>query len=621
MTTNVPKPAFTDTGFVPPTELAVLAGVQQDWDAAFGAPLNFGSPINPTPQGQIASSEAACIGDANNMFCALANGVDPAYASGRMQDAIGRIYFMTRLPAQSTIASCVCLGLSGTIIPQGALAIAEDGNLYYAVDGGVIPIGGSITLNFACQITGPIPCAADTVNRVYRTIPGWDSINNPTDGVLGNFVESRQAFEVRRQLSVALNTVGFNTSVYGAVLDVDGVLDASVTDNPNSFPVGFTPDAVVSGSISGTTLTVDSLISGTIAVGQTVTGSSASNVPVANNTTIVSFISGDDWEVSVSQTVALSEMNLGGVVLGPNCLYVAAVGGTDLDVATAAWSKKSPGCPWYDGNTTVTVYDTNVQAPPPGQAYTVVFERPESLPFVFKIRLANNVGIPNNATALIQAAVIAAFAGADDGQRARIGYPVFASRFYAPVAALGTWANIISILIGTPNLPTAVATGSMGASFTGAATGASLVVTSVTGYISVGDLVSGTGVPTGTTILSQDSGTTGGAGTYTTSVATTATAAALTTQSTVVNVASVASGALAAGQFMFDPAGNIDEGTKITAQLTGTPGAAGLYSTSVRQRVPSQSFNAVVADQTLANVAIDQAPTLTAGCIEVEIVG
>jgi phage tail sheath gpL-like len=65
---------------------------------------------------------------------------------------------------------------------------------------------------------------------------------------------------------------------------------------------------------------------------------------------------------------------------------------------------------------------------------------------------------------------------------------------------------------------------------TGTGTGTSLVVTAVTGNIGIGSTVTGTGVPAGTKITNQQSGTTGGAGTYTTSVATTASAAALTFQ-------------------------------------------------------------------------------------------
>jgi hypothetical protein len=66
------------------------------------------------------------------------------------------------------------------------------------------------------------------------------------------------------------------------------------------------------------------------------------------------------------------------------------------------------------------------------------------------------------------------------------------------------------------------------ASFTGTGSGTNLTVSSVTGIIFAGDTVTGTGVPAGTTIVSQTSGTAGGAGVYVTSAATTSSGASLT---------------------------------------------------------------------------------------------
>ena len=67
-----------------------------------------------------------------------------------------------------------------------------------------------------------------------------------------------------------------------------------------------------------------------------------------------------------------------------------------------------------------------------------------------------------------------------------------------------------------------------GATFTGTGSGTNLTVSAVTGTIGIGDVISGTGVPSGTTIVSQTSGTPGGAGVYVTSGATTSSGAAIT---------------------------------------------------------------------------------------------
>jgi hypothetical protein len=507
MPTNVPAPTFGDRGFMSPDEASILAGFIADWLAAIPG-LSFttsgGAPINSTPQGQLVTSESAIYANVMYQFMALTNGVDPAFATGRMQDAIARIYFLSRLPDQSTVVTCTCIGLPNTVIPFGTLVRDTSGNLYYASAGGTIPASGTIDLEFANQTTGPIPCPANSINQIYQAIPGWDTVNNSAPGVLGRNVEGRAPFEARREASVFNGAKNFAPSILGAVLKVDGVLDAYVTDNQNGYQLGVNPEAVVSASISGTTLTISAIISGTIKAGQTVTGADGLGIGVADGTTIISG-SGTSWVVNHSQTVAGTTMNLGGTVLVAHSLYVAVVGGGETDVATAIWTKKPPGC-GYNGNTTVTVYDTSPQYAPPGIPYTVVYEIPDPLSFVVLVQIANSSAVPANANTLIQNAVVAAFAGTDGGRRAGIGSTVFASRFYAGIEGLGDWAEIVEITLGTTNSPAA--------SFTGEITDAVLTASVVTGTIAVGQTLFGESIQDGVTILSQASGTPGGAGDY-----------------------------------------------------------------------------------------------------------
>lgn len=246
MTTNVPSVQFTDAGLVLPTESAILAGVQQDMDNAFGGGLN---PALETPQGQLASSTTAIIGDKNNLFAQYVNQVDPDFASGRMQDAIGQIYFLDRKPATPTAVVATCVGLEGVVISVGATAKASDGNLYVCTEAGTIPASGTIDLNFACTVDGPIACPAGSLNQIYQSIPGWDTINNASDGTVGSNVESRADFEFRRKQSVALNAVNSLQSIYANVLNVTDVLDAYVTENTTNGTI----------TVGGQTLTAHSI--------------------------------------------------------------------------------------------------------------------------------------------------------------------------------------------------------------------------------------------------------------------------------------------------------------------------------------------------------------------------
>lgn len=434
--TNVPVPTFDATGFVVPSTAEVLAGVTEDYQVAFGGLLN---PSLETPQGQLATSTAAVIDNVNADFLFLTQMFDPAYSFGRYQDALARIYFITRNPSQPTTVQALCTGLPGVVIPTGALAVASDGNRYVCTGGGTIPVGGSITLAFACQVVGPIACPAGSLSTIYQSIPGWDAITNIADGVIGNDTETRAAFETRRALSVALNSIGSLPSILGAVLSVPDVLDAYVTEN-------------------------------------------------VQNT---------------AQTI-------GGKLLNPNSLYVAAVGGDATAIAEAIWSKKAPGCA-YNGNTTVTVYDTSAGYVAPYPSYAVSFQIPAALPILFAVNINNTTLVPADAATQIQNAIISAFAGGDGGPRAKIGTNVFASRFYAPVALLGTWAQIVSIQIGSNNATSAV--------FTGAVAGTTLTVSAVSsGTLAVGQTISDTtgNLTVGTRITALGTGS-GGTGTYTVS--------------------------------------------------------------------------------------------------------
>jgi hypothetical protein len=123
-----------------------------------------------------------------------------------------------------------------------------------------------------------------------------------------------------------------------------------------------------------------------------------------------------------------------------------------------------------------------------------------------------------------------------------------------------------------------VVTGAIGASFTATGSSTNLTTSAQTGYLSVGDIVAGVGIPLGTTIVSQTSGTTGAAGVYVTSVATTAAAAACTSTSKVLVVSAVTSGTVRPTDGV--TGGTIIANTVVTAQLTGTTGGVGNYSLS-----------------------------------------
>lgn len=237
-TTSVPPITWTNGVPTVPTEQAILAGRGADFQAAFGAALNI-APT--TPQGQVIASDTAIIGDANANIALVATMVDPNFAEGPWQDAIGAIYFLERIAAAGSVVTCTVNGAVNTPIPAGALMQDPSGYLWAAT--GLITIGsnGTATGTFQCQTVGPIALGSGITCTPYSSVSGWDRVITASAASQGRLVESRAQFENRRRQSVAINSHGTTQTIQGNLLDVADVLSAVVIDNPTGSVVNVGP--------------------------------------------------------------------------------------------------------------------------------------------------------------------------------------------------------------------------------------------------------------------------------------------------------------------------------------------------------------------------------------------
>jgi len=223
-------------------------------------------------------------------------------------------------------------------------------------------------------------------------------------------------------------------------------------------------------------------------------------------TSTVTSGSGSTWTISPSQTVSTTTlMQFGGVQISPNNIYCSVAGGTAAAVAQAIFNKKPPGIP-MQGNTSTTVYDTSAPYAPPGIPYTITYEDPADVEIYVNVNLFNSPAIPQNGVALVQNAVINAFIGNDGGLRQQMGSNILAGRFYSGIYALGQWAMITSLTLGSSASPAFSVTGSL--------SGTTLTVTATGGALAAGQVLYGTGIISGTQIMSQLTGSTGSTGTY-----------------------------------------------------------------------------------------------------------
>lgn len=440
--TAVPIPSFTDRGFIVPQQSEIVTGINSDWNGAFGGNLNLAPN---TPQGQLIASQAALLGALNDQMVAMFNGVDPMLASGIMQDAIGEIYFIQRLPAQATGITVDCGGGAGVVIPENAYVTDNNNNVYFNTSQGTIAPNGHVSLQFACTQTGPIPVPATVT--IFTVVPQWNTAV-VTAGVIGNNVERRTQFELRRSRSVSINGQSTLSTIYAVVAAVPEVLELFVIDNPQ-------PTNTV---IGGLTLPPNSIyvcVAGGFdpnAVAAAIYSKKPVGIPYFPGNTTVN-------------------------VQDPNPIYIK--NGT------------------YIGPFTPVVFETAIGAP---VCFNVTIYSPSV-----------NSTVPSDAATQVGQAIQNAFTGVDPpgSIAASIGSIIFASQPYiTAINDLGSWAQVVSISVGVGLLGTINAGAGNIAAFTGSIAGTTLTVSGgVTGTIAIGMFVFGANVLPGT-IINSGSGST-----------------------------------------------------------------------------------------------------------------
>jgi len=404
MSTNVPTPTFTPTGLVVPAEQDVLAGVQADWVSSFALSGKTLSTELTTPQGQLESSQSFMV---EAWFAAMAQiiaNVDPMTSSGVYQDALGRIYFLTRQAATFATVQAVVTGTPGATLPAGSQAVSSDGSIWATTADAVYSSGpGTASVTFQALVAGSVPAAGVNDLKIYQAVPNWVAVSNSAGSTPGTDTENRVEFETRRAASVQIGGVGQAANVRAAVANVTGVTDLFVYNNGGDTAINY---GVTSYPIPAHSIAIS------------VTGGSNADIAAAIN----------------------SKLDCG--------CGMSTVGGLGTLV-------------------TVNVQDTvNYVAPYP--TYPVRFIRPANTNIYITVNVANLSTLPADYINQVQTAVAAAFASgftSNDGtivvSRARIGGQIIAAEFAAPILALGN-ITPVTLFIGTSPAPASSASTTMG---------------------------------------------------------------------------------------------------------------------------------------------------------------
>lgn len=236
------KLAFTPFGIVALDSSIILQQVQNDWINAF-ASLGVLNVDESTPQGQLIVSQTNMVVDEQTLWLEILQQFNINTATGIWLNALGNIILgRTQKQANSTQVTCQLTGLAGTVI-NGLDTVdpaqASDGTYTYSCKTTTtIGLDGTGIAIFVNDITGALPCPANTLNTIVTTtVSGWDTINNATSGVVGSDAETESQYRFRLTQTSQINGKSIDGTIESGVFQLEGVQSCVVRSNRTKLPI------------------------------------------------------------------------------------------------------------------------------------------------------------------------------------------------------------------------------------------------------------------------------------------------------------------------------------------------------------------------------------------------
>lgn len=218
------------TGTIAIDTTDLLADVEKEWTAAFGAALDLDSS---TPQGTMIAAETVARTSVMKNNADLANTINPNLSYGVFLDAICALMGIERGVNQSTVGSDVIVsGDPSTNIQAGSRVQTSNGDIFVLVNSITIPPSRNIGAVFQSQEYGQIPLPLESLTIIDGTI-GWGSATVTPDTVVtpGTDAYTDPQLKNARQQQLAKQGTGSTAAIAAALLNVPNVTSAQIVEN------------------------------------------------------------------------------------------------------------------------------------------------------------------------------------------------------------------------------------------------------------------------------------------------------------------------------------------------------------------------------------------------------
>lgn len=232
---------LTSDGLEVATFDEIKSDIEADLKADLGASLNLSAT---SVFGQLIGTVTDRIADLHQLLQAVYRSFHPDSATGDALENVAAITGVTRLGAtkstfssDNTPSNPLTVNLNaGVTLPVGRIVRVPDGPRFITTEE-VTNSGGSpadVSVDAEAEDAGAVVANAATVTEIVTPVSGWNSVTNAADASVGREIETDAELRVRREQLLRVQGAGTVEAIRADVLDVSGVTQATVFNNPSS---------------------------------------------------------------------------------------------------------------------------------------------------------------------------------------------------------------------------------------------------------------------------------------------------------------------------------------------------------------------------------------------------
>ncbi|MBR3163757.1 baseplate J/gp47 family protein [Candidatus Saccharibacteria bacterium] len=198
---------------------------------AFGDDVAIGGNTTAT-----ASNLATAInGDSSTSFVAATASNNVVNLTSTQLSSLGNYYGIEISIATESAEITSESTLGYVLIPAGAEAETEDGDVFVLSSDVLLDASGSASGTFVAKEEGPIQCPVNSLNKILTEVDGWETVNNGSAGTLGALQESDSALRVRIDKSKFKWSTSMVNSIGSAIYEINGVKSLYIYENYEGF--------------------------------------------------------------------------------------------------------------------------------------------------------------------------------------------------------------------------------------------------------------------------------------------------------------------------------------------------------------------------------------------------